>query len=184
MRVIDNLLRTPRAPPAEILVNSKREVYPTVCSLVPPNTIKNRFADVIPKLDFEPILGSDMRGVFLTHMPVTDRFGLGRGVKSMMLKPLSSRPGTTMIKSWFFACYLVFVHSSIITFVYFSTFVLYFRNKVRCRSFVAFGVSVRKRVQGTSWVLKRVPVAVCCRVMQCVCVMRVGYMSCMRRCLV
>ena len=73
MREIDRLLQTPREPPSETYVNSKSEVRPSACTLAPPKTFTNRFAGTVPKLDLDPIFGDDMRGVFLTNLPVTER---------------------------------------------------------------------------------------------------------------
>ena len=99
MREIDSLLHVSRQPPKEIFVKTQREARPSVCTLAPPKTLTNRFATgLVPKLNLEPILGDDLRGVFLSNLPVSERiFGaqgrpktfLGSNV-SIKLEPLSN----------------------------------------------------------------------------------------------
>ena len=99
MREIDSLLNVSRQPPKEIFVKTQREARPSVCTLAPPKTLTNRFATgLVPKLILEPIVGDDLRGVFLSNLPVSERiFGaqsrpktfLGSNV-SIKLEPLSN----------------------------------------------------------------------------------------------
>jgi hypothetical protein len=90
MQEIDQLMNVERLPPADILVSSKSQVAPAVLLCAPPNTIKNRFAGSVPRLNLEPILGDDMRGVFLTNLPVTERFLGPSTLKSAHLIPSKS----------------------------------------------------------------------------------------------
>lgn len=96
MREIDSVLNASRQPAREIFVKTQREARPSVCSLAPPKTVTNRFSTtVVPKLDLDPVFGDDLRGVFLTNFPVSERLFGSRSRRfldskaSIKLKPLS-----------------------------------------------------------------------------------------------
>ena len=98
MREIDLVLNSPRQPLRKIFVKTQEEARPSVCSLAPPKTVTNRFAtSVVPKLDLDPVFGDDLRGIFLTNLPVSERMFGSRSRNfldskaSIKLKPLSNK---------------------------------------------------------------------------------------------
>jgi CRP-like cAMP-binding protein len=102
MREIDNLLKTPRGLESmkrDVLVTTLKDSRPLL-NLAPAKTITNRFAGTVPQLKLEALVADDLREVFLTNMPLTERF-FGTSTQESRIMACGAGGSTDRIKASF-----------------------------------------------------------------------------------